>query len=39
MFGNEAVIILFVVRLALPVGFMLWLGERERRRQSRFDFR
>lgn len=32
MNGSEIVLILFVVRLVIPVALMLWIGETARRR-------
>jgi len=33
MYGPEILLVMFVLRLVVPVGLMLWLGETVRRRQ------
>jgi hypothetical protein len=33
MNGSEVILILFLARLVVPVGLMLWIGEAARRRQ------
>jgi hypothetical protein len=39
MFGIEVVLILMLIRVLLPLGLMLWLGEWVRRREIHYWFR
>lgn len=39
MFGIEVILILMLIRLLLPLGLMLWLGELIKRRETQYGFR
>ncbi len=36
MFGIEVVLILMLIRVILPLGLMLWVGELVRRRETQY---
>ena len=38
MFGSEVMLIMVLLRLVIPIGLLLWLGEVARRRE-RTEFR
>jgi hypothetical protein len=38
MNGSEIILVMFLARLVIPVGLMLWIGEAARRREMA-DFR
>ncbi len=38
MFGTEVMLVMFLLRVAIPVGLLLWIGETvQRRRLAKFD--
>ena len=39
MFGIEVILILMLIRVLLPLGLMLWLGELIKRRETQYGFR
>ena len=39
MFGVEVVLTLIILRIILPIGLVLWLGERVRQRDISYWFR
>jgi hypothetical protein len=39
MFGTEVIVVLMLIRILLPLGMLLWIGEWVRRRETRYWFR
>ena len=39
MFGIEVILILMLIRVLLPLGLMLWLGELIKRRETQYGVR
>ena len=36
MFGSEVILILILIRVILPIGFALWIGEWVRRQEKQY---